>query len=399
MADLLTIVLGQRLYVPEERSLDGPLPSPDALRGMVVLKGRRPSYGNNDDESADPLADEENGSLLSAALTEQTSSTAASSASRYPPKIAPQLARLTLLHGTAFKSWHASCRTPDHHMHSFAESKVRSMCRSVRKRRDWVSYNRTHISRIFPSGARVDSSNYNPIPAWSAGCQMVALNFQTSETPPLRINDGRFRENGGCGYVLKPPGLLGGGGGGGGQGEREREPPRRHMASTAVGLTVRVLTGSCLPKPKGRRTGECIDPYVRVEVFDADPDPMIAGGGGAGIGGGIGGGGAGGGDVVRTAYQTSPAGRNGFFPIWDQEDFNFDVGNGDVAVLQLTVWERKEGPGRSPDFIASASIPLTCLRQGYRSVRLYDANNTQSGAFDFASLLIKVQMKKVAEEI
>ena len=32
--------------------------------------------------------------------------------------------------------------------------------------------------RTYPKGARFDSSNYNPIPFWNNGIQMVALNYQ-----------------------------------------------------------------------------------------------------------------------------------------------------------------------------------------------------------------------------
>ena len=35
------------------------------------------------------------------------------------------------------------------------------------------------MSRIYPKGTRMDSSNYSPQPFWNAGCQMVALNYQT----------------------------------------------------------------------------------------------------------------------------------------------------------------------------------------------------------------------------
>jgi hypothetical protein len=62
-------------------------------------------------------------------------------------------------------------------------------------------------SRIYPKGTRVDSSNYDPVPAWTAGNQMVALNYQTSDVP-MHCNRGRFRENGNCGYVLKPQSML-----------------------------------------------------------------------------------------------------------------------------------------------------------------------------------------------
>eukprot|EP00980_Cylindrotheca_fusiformis_P023799 scaffold11028_cov73-Cylindrotheca_fusiformis.AAC.1 len=78
-----------------------------------------------------------------------------------------------------------------------------------------------HMTRTYPAGVRVDSSNYNPMLAWSLGCQMVALNFQTSDTH-LILNDGRFRANGGCGYVPKPASVMeendGGGGGAGPEG-------------------------------------------------------------------------------------------------------------------------------------------------------------------------------------
>ncbi len=38
---------------------------------------------------------------------------------------------------------------------------------------------------------------------WNLGCQMVALNYQTDGTS-MQLNEGKFRQNGRCGYVLKP---------------------------------------------------------------------------------------------------------------------------------------------------------------------------------------------------
>lgn len=40
-------------------------------------------------------------------------------------------------------------------------------------------YNKQQLSRIYPKGTRVDSSNYMPQLFWNVGCQLVALNFQT----------------------------------------------------------------------------------------------------------------------------------------------------------------------------------------------------------------------------
>jgi hypothetical protein len=57
--------------------------------------------------------------------------------------------------------------------------------------------------RMYPDGLRQDSSNPNPINAWNFGIQMVALNYQNSDNM-MSLCYGKFVDNGGCGYVLKP---------------------------------------------------------------------------------------------------------------------------------------------------------------------------------------------------
>ena len=44
---------------------------------------------------------------------------------------------------------------------------------------DLVKHNRTHVVRLYPKGTRVSSTNYEPHRYWSAGVQLVALNWQT----------------------------------------------------------------------------------------------------------------------------------------------------------------------------------------------------------------------------
>jgi len=83
---------------------------------------------------------------------------------------------------------------------------------------------------------------------------MVSLNFQTSDVA-LRSNDGRFRENGGCGYVLKPSSIL-----------SDFNPTQ--PAPVPVKVSIRVLSGANLPKPRGESSGDCIDPYVKVSCLD-----------------------------------------------------------------------------------------------------------------------------------
>lgn len=102
---------------------------------------------------------------------------------------------------------------------------------------EFVHHNSRQLTRVYPSGFRTDSSNFNPQEMWNAGCQIgdcnwktdsafissiilskwilsakskkllsifsVALNFQTAGEG-MDLNDGLFRQNGSCGYVLKP---------------------------------------------------------------------------------------------------------------------------------------------------------------------------------------------------
>ncbi|KAJ7533669.1 hypothetical protein O6H91_13G059700 [Diphasiastrum complanatum] len=70
-----------------------------------------------------------------------------------------------------------------------------------------IRFTKRNILRIYPYGLRLNSSNYNPLVAWSHGAQMVALNMQ-GYGRPLWLVQGFFRANGGCGYVKKPEYLL-----------------------------------------------------------------------------------------------------------------------------------------------------------------------------------------------
>ena len=47
---------------------------------------------------------------------------------------------------------------------------------------DLIKHNRTHLVRIYPKGTRIGSTNYEPHRYWSAGAQLVAINWQTCGT-------------------------------------------------------------------------------------------------------------------------------------------------------------------------------------------------------------------------
>lgn len=86
-----------------------------------------------------------------------------------------------------------------HYMFSLDEDKALTQLKT--KSNDFVSYNMRQNSRIYPAGARVNSSNYMPQTYWNVGCQMVALNYQTPDMP-MQLNLAKFEYNGNTGWAM-----------------------------------------------------------------------------------------------------------------------------------------------------------------------------------------------------
>ena len=66
---------------------------------------------------------------------------------------------------------------PSHHQFSLSDRTGEKVANDHQA--DWIKHNFTHISRIYPQAARLTSGNFDPMPFWGAGCQLVALNCQT----------------------------------------------------------------------------------------------------------------------------------------------------------------------------------------------------------------------------
>lgn len=85
-------------------------------------------------------------------------------------------------------------------MSSFPETKAEKYVNKI-KGKKFLQYNRLQLSRIYPKGQRLDSSNYDPLPMWICGSQLVALNFQT---PGEGTRQGRWLLE----YPVPPPSHL-----------------------------------------------------------------------------------------------------------------------------------------------------------------------------------------------
>ncbi len=212
MAEICKEILGSRglLYTPKlPLDMSAALPSPRTLSRKVIIKGKRakdavaPVAGQEEDEDEE---DEDDTPILSAPVDPANAAKLKAKKASKPEAIDASWSALVYLDAVHFKSFEASTATAQaNQMSSFPEGKTLKLAKTGLTA--FIRHNRRQLSRIYPFGGRFDSSNYDPTPGWAAGAQLVALNFQTIDQG-MQYNLGKFADNGGCGYVLKPPCMV-----------------------------------------------------------------------------------------------------------------------------------------------------------------------------------------------
>ncbi|XP_004573947.1 1-phosphatidylinositol 4,5-bisphosphate phosphodiesterase gamma-2 [Maylandia zebra] len=231
---------------------------------------------------------------------------------------------------------------------SFVENKLPGKSRT----KDFLQYNRKALSRIYPKGQRVESSNYDPYPMWALGCHMVALNFQTADKY-MQLNNALFSLNGQTGYVLQPEFMR-----------MDSYDPHQDKKEVKYKIVVKVIGARHLPKP-GRSIAS---PFVEIELCGH----------------------------TEEKYKTIVYRDNGLNPVWKgSERIILSVYEPELTFLRFIVNE--EDMFSDPNFLAQATFPVKGLRSGYRSVPL---KNGYSEDLELASLLvyISVQQAGKAEE-
>uniref|UniRef100_A0A8C6V3E2 1-phosphatidylinositol 4,5-bisphosphate phosphodiesterase gamma n=1 Tax=Neogobius melanostomus TaxID=47308 RepID=A0A8C6V3E2_9GOBI len=237
-------------------------------------------------------------------------------------------------------------------MSSFPETKAEKFATRGRGKR-FLQYNRRQLSRVYPRGQRLDSSNYDPLPMWLCGSQLVALNFQTPDKP-MQLNQSLFMLSGGCGFVPQPDIMR----------DDAFDPfDKDTLHVEPITIQLQVLGARHLPK-NGR---SIVCPFVEVEICGADYDSCKC--------------------------KTDVVADNGLNPVWLQKQFVFDVHNPTFTFLRFTVYE--EDMFSDPNFLAQATYPVRLLRTGYRSVPL---KNSYSEELELASLLVHIEMVNAKEE-
>ncbi|XP_034246748.1 1-phosphatidylinositol 4,5-bisphosphate phosphodiesterase gamma-1 isoform X1 [Thrips palmi] len=240
-----------------------------------------------------------------------------------------------------------------HEMSSFPETQAEKIiCQKGRSY--FIKYHQHQLSRVYPKGSRVDSSNPDPIPLWNMGTQMVALNYQKPDKS-MQLNQAKFRINGNCGYILRPDFTF----------SNDFDPSKRSRLSGVdpVVLHVRILSARHLTRP-GRSS---VSPFVEIELIGADFDSGIK-------------------------LTTKPVADNGLNPTWNT-DCEFEVANPNYALLRFEV--RDEDMFGDPHFLGQATYQVQALKSGFRSVPL---KNGYSEDLELATLLIHLSITHVQQE-
>merc|ERR1711865_878522 len=273
-------------------------------------------------------------------------------------EIPPQLANMTFLHTTKHKYWRKSLKLPSTHVHSFSEGVLEQMTEKNKEElvHNLKRFTSSHLCRSFRSWKDVENSselNKDPLFQWSLGCQLVSLNYSSYDEQLLKA-DGRFRRNGSCGYTLKPEFLR----------SYDAVPERPES------WKLNVLCGSCLPTPECKQRNSTgmsfINPFVKINVYGGDFEQR------------------------KGEHVTSIIEKNGLNPIFDDRvGFIFKATSPSLAILAFTVWHKTDED--SEELIGGSAIPVSCMREGCRSVPLFDKQNTRAGAFAYACLLVKAK--------
>ncbi|CAH1756823.1 3560_t:CDS:10 [Entrophospora sp. SA101] len=324
MAFILNNLLGESLVTKFLYDDETTLPSPKSLMHKILLKGKNLPSDAPDDFFGDSTTDTES-------ATDNESDVEPSKNDKKPkdkPKkektrVSKALSDLIIYcSATKFRGFEYHRENSSYyHMSSFSEKVSTRLLKS--EKLAFIRHNTKHLSRIYPAGFRINSSNYEPHHQWIVGSQLVALNWQTFDLG-MQINQAMFAVNGRCGYVLKS--------------DRLRNPDLCSSSDQPKPrtLSIEIISAQQLPKPKEATKGEIIDPFVEVTLLVPNSEAVIK--------------------------KTKTISDNGFNPIW-KEKLSFTIECEEIGLVFLRFCVLDEDV-RTNDFIAYYCTPLTSLQMG-----------------------------------
>ncbi|XP_032711315.1 1-phosphatidylinositol 4,5-bisphosphate phosphodiesterase zeta-1 isoform X3 [Lontra canadensis] len=284
MADILQCVFGDSLLSDMLDDFPDKLPSPEVLKFKILVRNKkigslmetRERKGSDkhgqvaEYEEIDQDVDDEVKASKSLAVLEDNSEERSDTINvaglplfrRRRVKVAMALSDLVIYtKAEKFRSFQYSRLYQQfNESNSIGESEARKLLKL--KAHEFILHTRMFITRIYPKAMRADSSNFNPQEFWNIGCQMVALNFQTPGLP-MDLQNGKFLDNGGSGYILKPHFLR--------DIETQFDPNETPRDTDPVTLTIRLISGIQLP-PSNNSSSNKANTLVILEIFGVPDD-------------------------------------------------------------------------------------------------------------------------------
>ncbi|ORZ16623.1 PLC-like phosphodiesterase [Lobosporangium transversale] len=345
MANIMKTKLGSWLVVAPLDSNGVNLPSPDELKFKILVKSKvLPPDAITQEYSTDTESESDRESESDSDGVKQKKT------KTKKVRIAKALSEISIYcqsrHFPGFT--HEGCSP--FKIISFSERVSLRHCKQSLQ--EYINMNKTHLTRVYPAGFRINSTNYDPHHHWAAGAQVVALNYQNHDRG-MQMNSAMFTMNGHCGYVLKPSPLRLGPG----------EICNHDKAPTFV-KSHPVISAQQLPRPNEAQSGDVIDPLCEVELL-VPGQPTVK-------------------------YKTRHVSDNGFNPVW-QETFKFrvDYEHHELVFFRFVVQDEDI---KFSDLIASYCISLDCLQEGYRHIQLHDPSGDP---YLYSTLFIKVSIEPI----
>ncbi|KAK6642093.1 hypothetical protein RUM44_013816 [Polyplax serrata] len=327
---------------------NGDIPHAPPLQTRQGSKDSQNEDDENDDEDESSSAEEDDDVVeelkLRGGSSEKTTDKAATAKeTEAGAEISALVNYIQPVHFTSFEV--AEKKNRFYEMSSFDEKQATTLLKE--RPIEFVNYNKLQLSRVYPSGKRFDSSNFMPQVFWNAGCQLVALNYQTLDLA-MQLNLGIFEYNARCGFLLKPEFMR--------RKDRRLDPFAESTVDGIIAGTVsiQVISGQFL---SDKRVGT----YIEVDMYGLPAD------------------------TVRRKFRTRIVPNNAINPQYNEEPFVFKkVVLPELASLRISAYEES---GR---FIGHRVLPVTGLCPGYRHVSL----RTEAGQpLPLATLFLLVVVK------
>ncbi|XP_065880106.1 phosphoinositide phospholipase C 6-like [Euphorbia lathyris] len=362
VASMITETFWDMLYVPEFEYLEE-LPSPEDLKHRIIISTKPPkkynksassvksraykSHKDNNNKDSDDESwgnDVSYGSFIGSEESEESDNESNIRVDEYK--------RLIAIHAGKPKPKEGLRLDPSVRRLSMSEKKFKKATEVHGM--DLIRFTQKNILRVYPGGTRLNSSNYKPMVAWMHGAQMVAFNMQ-GYGRSLWLMHGMFRANGGCGYVKKPDFLMK---------EEILFNPDMTLPVKKI-LKVKVYMGD----------GWNLD--FKATHFDTySPPDFYTKVGIAGVS-----------DDVK--MEKTKIVEDNWRPVWDEE-FIFPLRVPELALLRIEVHEYDMS--EKDDFGGQVCYPVSELRQGIRSVPLFDRKGNKLNS---SRLLMRFQFVSI----